>query len=151
MYLNFEDNFSFEKNTDNLKDDPINLAGNGGHFENKDGGTNLTVQTLLTPEIILDEAMLHGEGGDKWAERASEKMEGRKEREGRKESLVQRAAEVLGLEDKLAGEESSVLNHPLTLAALYLLATLHHILGIDLSVALSAIILVICMVCLVFK
>ena len=90
--------------------------------------------------------------GEGWAEKLSwerSETEGRAEKV-RKESLVHRAAEALGLDEKaVAGEEFGLLTHPATLILVYTLATLHNILGVDLLQALSYAVLIICMLCLV--
>ena len=116
--------------------------------ENNNNESCLIVQTVLIPETMFT----GGHEGEGWAEKLSwerSETKGRAEN-GRKESLVHRAAEALGLDEKaVAGEEFGLMTHPATLILVYTLATLHSLLGVDLLQALSYAILIICMLCLI--
>ena len=92
------------------------------------------------------------EGQDPDEEKGRERPDPRDAPAGRKESLVDRAADALGLtEDKESGEVLGWLAQPASLLVSYLLTCLHSLTGLDLLTALGLILMIVCLVCLIVK
>ena len=92
------------------------------------------------------------EGQDPDEEKGRARPDPRDAPAGRKESLVDRAADALGLtEDKESGEVLGWLAQPASLLVSYLLTCLHSLTGLDLLTALGLLLMIVCLVCLIVK